>query len=114
MPWSVLFHSDFQAEFDALPRQVRLELLARLKVLELKGPQLGRPTVDTLAGSSFANMKELRFQGAGGVWRFAFASIRNALPLCCAEAISAASIRRHSTRSLSIPRTRDLVITLQV
>jgi hypothetical protein len=34
---------------------------------------LGRPHVDTLNGSQFSNMKELRFRAAGGVWRVAFA-----------------------------------------
>src|SRR5215204_3144860 len=37
------------------------------------GPQLGQPHVDTLNGSSHANMKELRFDAADGVWRVAFA-----------------------------------------
>jgi hypothetical protein len=72
MAWTVLFHSEFQAEYQRLPETVQDELLARLATLREFGPDLGRPTVDTLNGSSFANMKELRFQ-AGGVWRFAFA-----------------------------------------
>jgi hypothetical protein len=40
--------------------------------------------VDTLAGSRHANMKELRFDAAGGVWRFAFAfdPRRKAIILC--------------------------------
>ena len=33
----------------------------------------GRPRVDTLKGSRHANMKELRFDAADGVWRVAFA-----------------------------------------
>ena len=37
------------------------------------GLQLGRPHADTLNGSAFANMKELRFEADGGVWRVAFA-----------------------------------------
>jgi hypothetical protein len=37
------------------------------------GPQLGRPRVDTLNDSRHANMKELRFSAADGVWRVAFA-----------------------------------------
>jgi hypothetical protein len=37
------------------------------------GPRLGRPRVDTLSGSRHANMKELRFMAADGVWRVAFA-----------------------------------------
>jgi hypothetical protein len=42
-------------------------------LLEQFGPQLGRPRVDTLKGSLHANMKELRFDAADGVWRVAFA-----------------------------------------
>ena len=34
---------------------------------------LARPHADTLKGSRHANMKELRFDAAGGVWRVAFA-----------------------------------------
>ena len=41
-------------------------------MLETFGPTLGRPNVDTLDGSNFPNMKELRFRH-DGLWRFAFA-----------------------------------------
>ena len=34
---------------------------------------LGRPHVDTLKGSRYSNMKELRFNAEDGVWRVAFA-----------------------------------------
>ncbi|MFC7332704.1 type II toxin-antitoxin system RelE/ParE family toxin [Rhodocista pekingensis] len=73
MTWTVLFHDDFEAEVLALDREVRIALLASSKVLSLYGPTLGRPLVDTLYGSRFPNMKELRFEAAGGVWRVAFA-----------------------------------------
>ena len=60
------------------------ELLAHIAVLETFGPQLGRPRVDTLNGSRHKNMKELRFDAADGVWRFAFAfdPKRTAIVLC--------------------------------
>ena len=48
-------------------------MLAHAKLLETFGPQLGRPRVDTLNGSKHANMKELRFDAADGIWRVAFA-----------------------------------------
>lgn len=48
-------------------------VLAHARLLEQVGPQLGRPTVSTLKGSRHANMKELRFDAADGVWRVAFA-----------------------------------------
>lgn len=44
-----------------------------LVVLRERGPILGRPDVDTLNGSAFANMKELRFRADRGAWRVAFA-----------------------------------------
>lgn len=47
--------------------------MAHAKLLAQFGPQLGRPRVDTLKGSTHANMKELRFDAGGGVWRVAFA-----------------------------------------
>lgn len=72
MPWVVLFHGEFLPEYEELPEGVQDELLARTRVLQDLGPNLGRPTVDTLKGSQFSNMKELRFQ-YDGVWRFAFA-----------------------------------------
>jgi hypothetical protein len=73
MTWDVIFHSDFEPEFKALPRTVRVELAASAKALEARGPMQGRPLVDTLKGSKHANMKELRFRADDGVWRVAFA-----------------------------------------
>jgi hypothetical protein len=83
MQWEVQFHKDFDSEFDALPDAVQNELLAHAIVLEQFGPRLGRPRVDTLKGSRHANMKELRFEAADGVWRaaFAFDPKRNAVIL---------------------------------
>jgi hypothetical protein len=49
--WEVEFHKDFDPEFDALPEDVQNELRAHALLLELFGPQLGRPRVDTLKGS---------------------------------------------------------------
>ena len=72
MPWQVVFHPEFEPEFEELPQGAQDELLARSQVLATFGPALGRPNVDTLEGSSFANMKELRFR-LDGLWRFAFA-----------------------------------------
>ncbi len=73
MRWKVEFHKAFDPEFDALPDDVQAELIAHALLLEQFGPQFGRPRVDTLKGSRYANMKELRFDAAGGVWRVVFA-----------------------------------------
>lgn len=73
MTWEVLFHEEFEHEFYELPQGVQDELLAYAKLLECQGPHLKRPHADTLNGSCYDNMKELRFKAAKGVWRVAFA-----------------------------------------
>lgn len=73
MEWTIAFHDAFESEFAGLPIEAQDELLAHAKVLALIGPTLGRPHVDTLAGSKHANMKKMRFEAADGVWRVAFA-----------------------------------------
>ena len=70
--WTVAFFDEFDAEFEAMPEAVQETLLAQTRLLKQYGPQLGRPRVDTLKGSEYANMKELRFEADGGVWRVAF------------------------------------------
>jgi hypothetical protein len=71
--WQVELVAEFAAEYLALPPVVRVELSAQLNILERFGPLARRPQVDTLKGSRHANMKELRFDAGGGVWRVAFA-----------------------------------------
>ena len=73
MIWIVLFHDAFDMEFGGLAEDLQDELLAHARLLAEFGPNLGRPTVDTLKGSRHANMKELRFSWKGEVWRVAFA-----------------------------------------
>ena len=73
MPWTVILHDAFEAELLALDADVRIGIVARAKLLAEHGPQLGRPYVDTLSGSQYTNMKELRFDADNGVWRVAFA-----------------------------------------
>jgi hypothetical protein len=73
MPWVVRLADEFEQEFLLLDEAVQDGVLAGLKLLEIYGPQLGRPHVDTLKGARHANLKELRFKAAGGVWRVAFA-----------------------------------------
>ena len=73
MRWTVEIGDEFWPEFQELPEDVQSEILALSRLLQQLGPQLGRPRVDTLKDSRHANMKELRFDAADGVWRVAFA-----------------------------------------
>lgn len=71
--WTVLIAPEFEPELRALPAEIRIELAAQAGVIVRFGPQAARPRVDTLNGSKHTNMKELRFDAGGGVWRVAFA-----------------------------------------
>jgi hypothetical protein len=71
--WVVDLHPAFLDELLGLDRNVRIAIFAHIGLLEAYGPQLGRPQVDTLAGSKYRNMKEMRITVPGGEWRVAFA-----------------------------------------
>ncbi len=73
MKWIVEFDEAFEQEFWNFSSNVQTEIVAKAKLLEDFGHGLGRPNADTLAGSKFSNMKELRFKVDGGVWRVAYA-----------------------------------------
>ena len=49
------------------------EIIAKVELLKVLGPALGRPHADTLNGSKHANMKELRANTRDSVMRIAFA-----------------------------------------
>ena len=53
--------------------RVREDIAATVLVLRAVGPTLGRPYVDTLKDSTYANMKELRVASGNSVVRIAFA-----------------------------------------
>ena len=73
MTWIVLLHEAFGNEFALMPESLQDELLAHANLLAQFGPNLGRPTIDTLKASRHANMKELRFTCNSEVWRVALA-----------------------------------------
>ena len=50
MNWTVVFHEEFEPEFDRLPIAVQNKLLANAALLERFGSTLSRPRVDTLKG----------------------------------------------------------------
>jgi hypothetical protein len=72
MEWDGQFDEAFVAWFEALPEALQDEILAHVLLLRQRGPHLGRPYVDTLEGSEFTYMKELRVQFRGDPWRVLF------------------------------------------
>jgi hypothetical protein len=107
MTWTVAFAPEFETEFDGLAVAVQDELLAQAMVIEKFGPSAKRPRVDTLKGSKFANMKELRFDADNGVWRvaFAFDTQRKAVLLVGGDK-SGGSEKRFYKRLISIADNR--------
>jgi len=73
MPWNYQTTDEFDAWVETLAQDERIEIAAMLDALTRLGPSLGRPFADTLKGSAYANMKELRGKTSGAVLRIAFA-----------------------------------------
>jgi hypothetical protein len=73
MIWEIVFHREFEEWFFAEDIEVQKSLAMVLDILEEQGAALGRPYVDTIKGSMFTNMKELRVQHAGNPYRILFA-----------------------------------------
>lgn len=84
MLWDVVTVDEFDEWFVGLNENEQTDVLAVIKVLEMVGPQLGRPYVDTLTDSKLTNLKELRIQHRGNPYRvlFAFDPKRQAVLLC--------------------------------
>ncbi|MDC9605856.1 type II toxin-antitoxin system RelE/ParE family toxin [Xenorhabdus griffiniae] len=82
--WEVITTECFDEWFLAQDDELRESIYEAMGILEKFGPNLGRPYVDTLYGSDFPNMKELRIQHAGDPIRafFAFDPKRCAIVLC--------------------------------
>jgi hypothetical protein len=81
--WAVSTTKVFDEWFADLTDDAKAEIIAKVNLLKLLGPQLSRPHADTLKGSKHANMKELRAGTSDQVLRIAFAfdPTRNAILL---------------------------------
>jgi len=73
MAWDYRTTSELDAWVESLDQAERNEIAAMLDALTRLGPGLGRPTADTLKGSNYPNMKELRGKTPAAVLRIAFA-----------------------------------------
>ena len=83
--WNVVTVDRFDEWFLTLDDSEQKSILTGIFKLQELGPTLGRPDVDTLAGTKkVKNLKELRVQHSGKPYRifFAFDPIRQAVMLC--------------------------------
>ena len=81
--WDIDWTDEFEKWLLSEDAQVRKDTRFGLGLLREAGPHLGRPYVDTIKGSRFSNLKELRVQSKGRPIRifFAFNPIRQAVLL---------------------------------
>jgi hypothetical protein len=73
MTWEIILHEKFEEWLFAEAIEVQESISTVIDILEEKGPALGRPYVDSIKGSTFANLKELRIQHDGNPYRILFA-----------------------------------------
>ena len=72
--WTVATTDEFDVWFEAdLSNEEREEVAAVVNLLKLFGPMLKRPHADTMKGSKYPNMKELRAKTSASELRVAFA-----------------------------------------
>ncbi|ECF5956603.1 type II toxin-antitoxin system RelE/ParE family toxin [Salmonella enterica subsp. salamae] len=85
--WTVLFSQRFDNWLSEQDEALQEKVLADLGKLKVYGPELPRPYADTIKGSRYKNMKELRVQYAGHPIRafYAFDPIRRAIVLCAGD-----------------------------
>lgn len=85
--WKVIFTDCFKEWFLSQDENVQDSVVASLNRLQIFGPNLARPYADTLKGSLYKKMKELRIQHQGKPIRafFAFNPLRQAIVLCAGD-----------------------------
>ena len=83
MEWEVEYTDEFEAWWDGLSEAEQEVVNAGVELLQRFGPALRRPYTDTIGGSRFRNMKELRVQHQGRPYRvlYAFDPRRSAILL---------------------------------
>lgn len=87
MGWKILTTKQFEEWFDEQENALQEKMLAVMGHLRFWGPGLPRPYADTVNGSRFVNMKELRVQYHGKPIRafYIFDYRRNAVLLCAGD-----------------------------
>ncbi|MCW9697960.1 MULTISPECIES: type II toxin-antitoxin system RelE/ParE family toxin [unclassified Avibacterium] len=85
--WNVILTDNFVAWLKQQNNAIQEDVTAALLLLKTVGPELSRPYADTLKGSQYPNMKELRIQHQGKPLRalFAFDPLRQAIILCAGD-----------------------------
>lgn len=87
LQWTVITTERFNRWLFEQDEEMQNSVLISLGLLQAKGHLLSRPYADTIKGSRYPNMKELRIQHQGKPIRafFAFDPLRQAIVLCAGD-----------------------------
>lgn len=96
--WTVKTTSLFDVWFDEQDEATQEKVLAGLLALAQGGPSVGRPLVDTIKGSRFTNLKELRVQHQGIRYERSLLLTRCGKLSCCVLEIRAVTISGFTKR----------------
>ncbi|WP_439257841.1 type II toxin-antitoxin system RelE/ParE family toxin [Lonepinella sp. BR2271] len=82
--WKVILQKEVKLWLTELDPDDTDNVFSAIRLLKMRGPNLGRPYVDTLHSVKYPNMKELRVQSKQSVFRlfFIFDPLRQAVVLC--------------------------------
>ena len=77
--WTINYTTEYEDWFTSQDEENQMVINAKVMVLSEFGPNLGRPYVDTIKGSKYANLKELRIKHKNTLFRilFCFDKTRN-------------------------------------
>ena len=77
--WPIDYTKEYEDWFSVQEEENKVAINAKILLLSEFGPHLGRPYVDTVYGSKYANLKELRVSYKNTVFRilFCFDKVRN-------------------------------------
>jgi hypothetical protein len=100
MEWDIEFTDEFERWWNDLSQDEQDSVDQMVRLLQMRGPSLGRPHADLIQSSRHSNMKELRVQQAGSIVCYLL-SIRNAVPFCSPAGIRPGTIggMRNSSQS---------------
>ena len=73
MAWEVEFTDEFGQWWDSLTADEQDSINFGVRLLQERGPYLKRPHADTISGSAYLNMRELRCQHEGRPYRVLYA-----------------------------------------
>jgi len=73
MEWDVEFTDEFERWWNSLSEDEQDSVDHMVRLLQKRGPSLGRPHADLIQSSRHSNMKDLRVQHAGRPYRVLFA-----------------------------------------